>query len=243
MKKRLLGSSELWTVIKIILILTIIFGFNDGSENFIFSKWFANFLFTCLIVSLIVSFNILGLKLAAKYYGTELKVKIWNSHKFKTATSFGKKFLLLYTTPILSIIVMLLSNGRIYLSTVMSFSVNEKLFGRKFQNLTYFNISSIVFFGLLSNLILMWIFKLLEFDLGLKLSFWFILFSLLPISELPGTKLLLGSTTFYIFNLVFFILNAILLYVSSSFANLLISMIFSVVFAGLFFFFFQYKKA
>lgn len=34
MKKRLLGSSELWTLIKIILILTLIFGFNDGSENF-----------------------------------------------------------------------------------------------------------------------------------------------------------------------------------------------------------------
>ena len=243
MKKRLLGSSELWTLIKIILILTLIFGFNDGSENFFFSNWFTNFLFTCLIVSLIVSFNILGLKLAAKYYGTELKVKIWNSHKFKTAVTFGKKLLLLYTTPILSIIVMLLSNGKIYFSTVMSFSVNEKLFGRKFQNLTYFNISSIVFFGLLSNLILMWIFKLLEFDLGLKLSFWFILFSLLPISELPGTKLLLGSATFYVFNLVFFILNIVLLYVISSFAALFVSLVFSVVFASLFFFFFQYKKA
>ena len=242
MKKRLLGSSES-IIIKIILLLTLIFGFNDGKETFVFSNWIVNLILVFIIVSLVVLFYILGLKLAAKYYGTKIKIKIWNSHKFKNALTFGKKALLIYSTPILNVLVTILSNGKIFLANVMSFDVDPNVIGRRYQYLNYFNISMIVFFGLLFSLILMWIFKLFEFDLGLKISFWFILFQLLPISELPGAKLLAGSVTFYVFNLVFFLFNILLLQLTSSFATLFVSLIFSVVLATLYFVFFQYKRA
>ena len=243
MKKRLLELSEVWTVIKIILLLTLIFGFNDGSETFVFGNWFTNLIVVCILVSLIFLVHVFGLKLAAKYYGTELKIKIWNSQKFKDANTFAKKLLLIYTTPILNILFMLFMNGRIYLISVFSFNVKKEVLGRRFQYITYFNIASIVFFGLLFNLILMWIFKLTNIDIGLKISFWFILFNLLPISELPGAKLLAGSITFYIFNVIFFLVNIILLRVISSFSALFLSLLFSVITAALYFFFFQYKRA
>jgi len=242
MKKRLSELSEIWTIIKIILLLTLIFGFNDNREEFVFSSWFTNLIITCILVSLIFLIHVFGLKLAAKYYGTELKMKIWNSQKFKAVKTFSKKLLLIYTTPILNILVMLFSNGRIYLSSVFSFDVKKETLGRKFQYLTYFNIANIVFFGLLFNLILMWIFKLINFDLGLKISFWFILFNLLPVSELPGAKILAGSVTFYIFNVIFFLANILLLQVINSFWALLISLLFSIIVSSIYLFF-QYNKA
>ena len=243
MKKRLLELSEAIAIIKIILLLTIIFGFNDGRENFVFNSWFTNLFLVFLIVSLVVLFNVLGLKLAARYYGTEIKMKTWNSQKFKGANSFAKKLFLIYNTPILNIIATLLSNGRIYLTNVISFDYKKEVLGRKFQYLTYFNMGIIVFFGLLFNLILMWIFKVFNFDLGLKISFWFILFNLVPISELYGSKILAGSITFYIFCLVFFVLNIILLQFINSFSSLFVSLLFSIVLSTLYFFIFQYKKA
>ena len=137
---------------------------------------------------------------------------------------------------------MLISNGRFYFPTVLSFDVNKEVFGRKFQYLTYFNTALIVFFGLLFNLVLMWIFKLANIDLGLKISFWFILFNLLPFSELPGAKLFVGSFTFYLFSLIFFLVNIILLQAINSFAALFTSLLFSIVIATIYFYFFQYKR-
>jgi len=243
MKKRLLDSSEAIVIIKIILLLTLIFGFNDGRENFVFSNWIVNLILTFLLTSLIVLINILGLKLSSKYYGTEIKIKIWNSQKFKEAKTLTKKILLIYTTPILNILIMLISNGKLYLANVLSFDYDKEVLGRKFPYITYFNVALIVFFGLLFNLILMWIFKLTGLDLALKISFWYILFNLIPISELPGAKILAGSITFYIFSLIFFLVNIILLQAINSFAALFISLLFSVTLAALYFFFFQYKKA
>ena len=243
MKKRLLDSSEAIVIIKIILLLTLIFGFNDGRENFVFSNWIVNLILTFLLTSLIVLINILGLKLSSKYYGTEIKIKIWNSQKFKEAKTLTKKILLIYTTPILNILIMLISNGKLYLANVLSFDYDKEVLGRKFPYITYFNVALIVFFGLLFNLILMWIFKLMGLDLALKISFWYILFNLIPISELPGAKILAGSMTFYIFSLIFFLVNIILLQTINSFAALFISLLFSITLAALYFFFFQYKKA
>ena len=243
MKKRLLNLSDSIAVLKIILLLTLIFGFNDGSEKFVFNNWISNLGLVFLLVGLVILIHVLGLKLAAKYYGTELRIKLWNSHKFKEAKSFSKKLLLIYSTPILNVLVMLVSNGKFYLSNVMSFDVDKEVLGRKFQYITYFNIALIVFFGLLFNLALMWIFKLAYIDLGIKISFFFILFSLIPLSELPGAKILAGSVPFYVFCLVFFLTNIILLYAINSFLALLVSLIFSVTLATLFFVFFQYKKA
>lgn len=243
MKKRLLELSEAVIIIKIILLLTLIFGFNDGRERFIFNYWITNLFLVFLVVSLVVLLNIFGLKLAAKYYGTEIKMKTWNSQKFKNANTITKKLFLIYNTPILNVIAALLSNGRIYLTNVLSFDYRKEVLGRKFQYLTYFNIAVIVFFGLLFNLILMWVFKVFNFDLGLKISFWFILFNLVPISELYGSKILAGSITFYIFCLIFFVMNIVLLQFANSFSALFVSLLFSVVLSTLYFFIFQYKRA
>ncbi len=243
MKKRLLNSSEYWTIVKVILILTLIFGFNDGKIDFEFSNWLKNLILVCLVTSIITLVYVFGLKLSSQYYGTEIEIKVWNSYKFKEAKPFFKKVLLIYTTPILNIIVMLITNGKFYLANVLSFNVKREVFGRKFQYLTYFNTSLIIFVGLCFNLILMWLFKLGNFELGLKLSFWFILFNLIPISELPGAKLLAGSIAFYVFSLFFFLVNIVLLQAINSFASLFISLIFSIIFSMMYFFYFQFKKA
>ena len=74
MKKRLLGSLEVKAIISVIVLLAIIFGFNDGSNEFIFSDWIGNLILIIFVVALVVLVNVLGSKLAAKYYGTEIKI-------------------------------------------------------------------------------------------------------------------------------------------------------------------------
>lgn len=243
MKKRLIDSSELTIIFKIILLLTLIFGFNDGAETFIFENWINNLFLVFILVSIIVLVHVYGIKIAAKLYGSEFRMKIWNSQKFKEAGGFTRKMLLIYNTPILNVLVTLLSNGKIYLSNVFSYDIKHEALGRQYQYLNFIDISVIIFWGLMSNIVLMWIFKIFELDLALKISFWFILFQLLPISELPGAKILAGNASFYIFSLVFFIFNIILLQVVNSFGALITSIIFSTILSTLFFFFVQYKRS
>ncbi len=243
MKKRLLELSETKTLVKAILLLTIIFGFNDGSKKFIFENWFTNLILVCLIVGLIVLVYVYGLKLAARHYGTELTIKIWNSHKFKGPRSLSRKISLIYTTPILNLLITLFSNGKFYFASLLTFNVKKEVIGRKYPYLSYFDISNIVFIGLLFCLGLMWIFKTADIFLGLKISFWFILFNLIPISELPGAKIFAGSMTFYIFCLVFFLVNILMLFLMNSILAVIISVVFSTLVATIYYYFYQYSKS
>ncbi|MEK6835500.1 MAG: hypothetical protein AABX55_00555, partial [Nanoarchaeota archaeon] len=189
-------------------------------------------------------FNLLGYKLAAKYLGTNIKLKIWNSQKFKGKLLRLKNIDLAYTTPILAILIMLISNGRIFFSTVLTFTVEKfKVLGKRFPYLTDYHVALIVVTGMFFNFILMLFFKLTNVELGIKISSWFILFNFLPVSELPGEKLFFGSRTLWVFSLIFFLVNIFLINSLSMASAILLSFLFSVVFGVIYFYFFEYMKA
>ena len=234
---------EAKSVIVAILLLTLIFGFNDNKAVFILKNWIANLVNVAFIVSLVLLFNIIGYKLTAKYLGTIIKLKTWNNQKFKEKLSL-KSVDLIYSTPILPILIMIISNGKIFFSSILTFTVEKiKLIGKGFPHIREYDVALIVLAGMFFNFILMLLFKLTGIDLGVKISSWFILMNFLPFSELPGAKLFMGSRALYFFSLIFFAVNILFLNILSIMSAILLSALFSSIFAVVYFYFFEYMKS
>lgn len=234
---------EIKTVFIIILILTFIFGFNDNKQEFILKDWILNLIYVFSLVSMVVLFNVLGYKLAAKYFDVEIETKMWNSHFF--VENFKFKNLRNYIfSPVLGILTTLFSNGKLFFTASTTFEIkNYNNYGKKFPKVSYINSAFIVTFGLFFNLVLMIIFKILSIDKGMTINMWFILWHLLPFSELPGAKVFIASVKTYLFVLIFFILNIFIIQSMSIISTLIISSFISILIAVIYFYFVDYLKS
>lgn len=234
---------EFKTILIIILILTFIFGYNDNKPSFILKDWLLNLIYVFILVSLVVLVNIFGYKLAAKYFDAKIEMKIWNSSKFEGKFSLKKLGNYIFS-PVLPILLTLFSNGKIFLTTIATFDIKDySVFGRKFPKLTYFNHGLIVIAGLFFNFILMIFFKILMLEKGILINSWFILWNLLPLSQLPGSKIFFASRVMWIFTLIFFITNILLIQNLPVLSAIILSFFFSIVLAIIYFYFVEYMKA
>ena len=234
---------EIKTILVIALILTFIFGFNDGKLEFILKNWLLNLVYVFALVFLTVLFNALGYKLTARYFGAEAEIKVWHEHKFKERFSF-KKIPEYIISPVLPILMTLFSNGKIFFTPVSTFHIKDyNVYARKFPKLTHFNHGLIAVGGLFFNFVLMMFFKLLTLDKGVLIGAWFIGWNLLPFSELPGARIFFASRVMYIFSLVFFIANIFLIYSLPVVTSIVFSFFLSIVLAIVYFYFVEYMKA
>lgn len=237
------SSREFISIIVIILILTLIFGFNDDKPSFVLKDWLLNLVYVFVLVSLTVLFNTLGYKLMAKYLGTAIEVKIWNYERFQgkfSLTKIGNYIL----SPVLPILITLFSNGKIFLTTIGTFDIKDyNVFGRKFPKLTYFNHGLITVGGLFFNFILMLVFKTFSLDKGILINSWFMVWNLLPLPHLPGARIFFASRTLYVFSLIFFIANILLIQNLSVIAAIITSLFLSTLLAVVYFYFLEYLKA
>jgi hypothetical protein len=243
MKKELLISyREIKTIIVIALILSFIFGFNDNKPNFVLKDWLKNLIYIFILSFSIVLANNLGYKLMARYANSNVEIKIWNSHVFKEEFKFSKIPLYIFT-PVLPALIALFSNGQWFVPVVNTFNVNDySVYGRKFPKLTYFNQGLIAVTGLFFVFILMIFFKILLINEGIKIGSWFILFNLIPISDLPGAKIFIASRVMYLSSLLFFILNILLIQNLNVLSSIIISLFFSVLIGVIYFYYIEYKK-
>ncbi|MEK6907574.1 MAG: hypothetical protein AABW45_03530 [Nanoarchaeota archaeon] len=234
---------ELKTIFVIVLILTFIFGFNDNSPSFILKNWLLNLVYVFILVCLVVLFNVLGYKLTAKYLGSGVDIKLWHQHKFEKEFSL-KNIPGYIISPVLGILVALFSNGRLFFTPVSTFHIKDyNVYGRKFPKLTYFNHGLIAVGGLFFSFVLMMFFKILTLEKGVSMSSWFILWNLLPFSELPGARIFFASRVMYLFSLIFFLSNIFFIKTLSVISSLVISFFFSIVLAIVYFYFVEYMKA
>jgi len=234
---------EIKAILAVIIILAFIFGFNDNKSEFILKNWLLNLFYVFILASLVVLFNVLGYKLAAKYLDAEAEIKILNYNAFKEKFQFAKmhRYIL---TPVLPILITLFSNGKLFFTAISTFELkNQNVYGRKFPKLTYFNIGLIAVSGLFFIFVLIIFFKLLNLDKGVMIGAWFIIWNLLPFSDLPGAKIFFASRAMYLFSMVFFVLNILLLQFLSVLTAIIASFFFSIVFAMIYFYFVEYKMS
>ena len=203
---------ELSTIIlaTLILSLVVIFRVVDGETSFIndFSIAFLSFL-------IIVAASILAKKIVAYHYEADIKIKFWELYRF----GFRKDAHLKKPTPMvwLPIILTLLSRGTIWWMSILSFDIEakpERVSKRhglyRFSEMTERHIAIISLWGVIACLVLSVIGYLLGFEYFAKLSTYYAAWSLLPFSNLDGTKIFFGnrSTWFTISLLTLFFLVA-----------------------------------
>lgn len=250
--KSLISSRELKHSIWIIIILTLIFGFNDKSKIFVFNNWIYNLFLVFVLVVITILAHMIGAKLAASSLGQEAELNIVGVKGLKINVLgarieekfnwniFGFKVKYIPFSAIIGLFFMLLSYGVFYFTAVSTIVVNKiPRLGKGFH--IHENKEALIYFwALVANLILIVIFSWLKIDFGVLINTYFVFWNLLPIPGLLGSKIFFNNKTLYIFFLVF----ALIFLLFFSKINLILLIIFGVIIAFfvmmLWFFKFEY---
>ena len=194
-----------------VLLLSFVFGFDDGTNTFVLSNWLINILRIFLLVSVAILFRELVIKLFAKRHEAISEYKLWSVHQiwFNKKLSRGLPFGIF-----IALIGAVVSTGRLFFTAIGVHDLRENTnprVGRKYQNLEYREEAQIISMGMLSNLFLAIVglmighFFNLNMSVFVGINFYIVLFNMIPISELDGAKIFFGSLLTYAFLLVFLI--------------------------------------
>src|SRR3989344_6319751 len=227
-----------------IVIISFVLGFDDGQEVFNWSFWFANLFKIFIIVAIGLIVHVLAHKLIARHYNTRAEYRLWIIKRwwFTESSVFQREFPLGVVFPLFVLFFSYLAtDGRFILQfiafeTFILTSVSAARLGKKYIHLTEFEESKIAFAGPLASIILAFIFKFLAsinpgFSAFVFVNSLIAFYHMLPLPHLDGIKIYFGSKTFYILALVFISASALLLNYASTTAALLLALVFAVVIA------------
>ena len=149
-----------------ILLLTFIFGFDDGRKTFIAKYWFLNLLGVLLITAFSILFREAVIKYKAKKHETESTYEIWRVKKFwfkgaesKTGIPFGI---------VIALITILVSKGKMYFTAVGIHKLHENVerrTGRRRIYLQDYERAMICLYGMWASVVL----AILGVAIGIKM--------------------------------------------------------------------------
>lgn len=234
---------ELKSFLIVILVLTFIFGFNDGRATFEMSYWIENLAKVFVIVAIGMFVHDLGHDIISSKEGFNSEFRVWGIKRLgfkepsypKTFRLFGRQFHVeaLPIGIILALLVTFLSNGQLYWAAVSSFglvTVKAHRLGRKFVETTDYEDAKIAIAGPMAMMFLAIILKILNgtgiFDKAILIYSVIIVYDMLPLPGLDGFHVLIGSKPLYAFGMAFMV-SAVLLvhYLGGIFALLLAALI------------------
>lgn len=253
-------AREKKALIVFILVLTLVFAFNDGQEKFELGFWLMNFLKTLLIVAVGALVHDFGHDIMCKKYGFNSEFRLWGVKRFwftkkaqypKKYNIFGKE-LTVYQFPvgiIIALLLMILSNGRLYWAAISSYGlVTEKVhrLGKRFVEVTDFEEAKIALAGPMFLLVLTLILKALNstgiFEQFILIYSYMIVFDMLPLPGLDGLKVFWGSSLLYAFSFVFTIAAVIAMFTLSFWIAIPLALGLAVVFLVLYYYLRIYKE-
>ena len=214
--KSLMSSKELNHSLWAVVILTLVFGFNDGNEFFIFSDWIYHLLLVFILVAITVLATIIGAKTAARYLGEDAELRIlgvkginfniFSAHvegKFNW-NILGFKIKYIPLSPILAFILMLISRGTIFFTSIFTIVIKKSSnFGKSMNE----NREALIYFwALIANMILIVVFDFLGIGFGVLINTYFIFWNLWPIPGFLGSKIFFNNKMLYVFFFIFSII-------------------------------------
>lgn len=230
-----------------VLILTLVFAFNDKSGVFSVNYWIRNFFLVLIAVG--ISFLLANyiIKLVAKKYYCISVYELWTTRRVgfypHQKAKIMKKEFAIPLGIILPLIITLLSNGLGYFPVIGTYKLIEdrvkrtgKIFVRMigYERAIIYSAIPLTYLGLYFIFLLLTKTSGINFDLFVNINMWLALFSLLPLPNLIGAEILFGSLPLYFFLVVFVIISVLLAPISIILAVLLaIILAFSVVVAYL----------
>ncbi len=236
-------SREVSDSLIVILLLTIIFAYNDRKEVTTAASWSSNLILTFVIVALSILFLILGYKLAARYYGNSLTFGLWRISYEEEKFSMRAFHIPLakYLGQVLAIILTLVSSGLFYFTAISSFSTEIKSKRKRFRQVTGYENSMTAIMGLLFSFLALFFFKSTSSSTGVLVNTWIIIGNLIPFSSLPGAYIAMKSRTSYVFITALSIFILILIGILSIKAAVLIALIFAVILTLFYFKYIEYQ--
>lgn len=199
-----------------ILICSIFLGFALSFFDFLSAAvgavlgyvYFQIFLTMTVAIFLVLLINSLAKKVAAYFFDSDLKIRIWEvkrwgykpSHYFKTPILAG------VFVPLLTSVV---STGYFIWLAPLVFDVtpSKHRVAKRHGQRTYYrmnesHIGLIAAFGLLANVFFAFIGYTIGFNEFANLSLLFVLFNMIPISDLDGTKIIFGNKVLWFVMLI-----------------------------------------
>lgn len=213
--KSLISSKELKHSVWAVVLLTLIFGFNDGSENFILSTWIYNLFSVFFLVAITVLVNIIGAKIAASRLDQNAELRIvgakglrfnilgFNIEENVDWNVFGFRIKYIPFGAFIGLLTMLISFGLFYFTAVFTIVINKAPRLGKGYYLDESKEALIYFWALASNIVLILIFNSLNIPFGVTIGTYFVVWNLLPIPGLLGSKIFFNNKTLYLFFLAF----------------------------------------
>jgi len=202
--------------IAVFLTITIIFAFLMSMTSLSWSSLALSLLFAFIILLV----NIIAKKVTAFYFDSCLHLDFWHVQQYglHKRSHFPKPIPFGLIVPI---VLGLLTLGYLKPLTFMQFeaeptraraSKRHGVYSYSGFAMNEFHLGVIVFFGMLANLLLVLIAKELGASLMARYSLYYVLWNLLPISRLDGSKLFFGSLFLWCFTLFLCMLTAIFLF-------------------------------
>jgi hypothetical protein len=186
--------------ISIILLVSIIV----AATISIFDRWDI-FSYTLLSVFLIIVINVIAKKVASFYLDAHTEIKLWEIERygFRPHEHFRKP---VPAGVIMPVIFSLLSFGYFTWMAVTTFEVKPrtyraaKRFGLySFSEMSEYHLGLIAAAGILANLVFAVIGYFLNVPQFSRLSVYYALFNMLPLSDLDGNKIFFGSIIMWAF--------------------------------------------
>src|SRR3989344_3115680 len=222
-----------------IALLTVMLSFNSA-----FSAAALVRLLLIITISLLTAAffqKLIGLK-----YNHEVEYRIWALKEYtrshKTVKNQIKNIFYNYTGLIIPPLLFILTNGLWAFLAIASFTILHPLktkMGRISTFLEEKEVAAIAFFGILSYIFVALILDIITGYTNLietKIPILLALYALIPIPNLPGARLFFGRRITYFFSLSLTISLFILLPVIAMPDSLIISIIFSLIIIGLYFY-------
>ena len=248
--KSLISSRELKHSIWIVVILTLIFGFNDGSDVFILSSWLGNIFSVFLLVVITILAHMIGAKFADNKLDQEVELRVagveeMNLNLFNVRVEqkfnwniFGFRIRFIPLGALVGFMFMIMSYGTFFFTAVSTIIVKKVHRVRKGFELEEHKEALIYVWALVANLVLIVIFNSFNIQSGVMINSYFILWNLLPIHGLLGSKIFFNNKSLYVFFSVFTLL--FLLFFSK--IDLILLVILSCLIAFLLMMFWIFKK-
>jgi hypothetical protein len=166
-----------------------------------------SFFQTLLMVFLILIINISAKKIASFYLDSKIEIKLWeiSRYGFKTYRHFKKPFPAGAFLPIISKILLFPFKNLVWMASLV-FDVKPKVYRAakrhgfySFSEITEKHMGIIAAAGITATLFSSLIGYLLNFPDFARLSIYYALFNMIPVSDLDGNKIFFGSLVLWSF--------------------------------------------
>lgn len=183
-----------------------------------------------LIGSLVIIVNVIAKKIAAYKLGCEVEIQPWQVRRYW----FYESAYLRYPFPmwiVWPVFLVWMTLGKVWWLVVTTFEVyaTRSRVGRKFAELTEWDVALISAAGIVANLILAVISASLGHQRFAFINLWFVFFNLLPFPAYDGGRIFFGEFLFYIFIATLSVVVLILLHIPAVSTSPLIVLLSSLI--------------